>query len=261
MFEEERLHKIAKYVQEQSRASVQELCSLFQVSESTVRRDLSELENRNLLKRTHGGAVYLQPVGFEPTYREKEDRYRSEKAKIAKKAAEFIQEGDTLIIDAGTTTLYLTQELTQFKELTIITNSIVLLQKLSSCKGLQVMSTGGILRENTMALVGPGAEDSLDRFRVDKAFMATNGFDLQMGFTTPNLLEASTKQKMMRVAEQVYVLADHSKAGHVSFAKFGTLADVDGLITGDSISEAQKTAIEKHHTKLYLVHTDAVSNG
>lgn len=253
MFEEERLQKIAGYVQNKSRASVQELCTLFQVSESTVRRDLTELENRNLLKRTHGGAVYLKSVGFEPTYHEKEDQYRNEKALIAKKAAELICEGDSLLIDSGTTTLYLSSELSRFKELTVVTNSIFLLQKLSSIPGITLMSTGGTLRSNTMALAGPAADESLDRIHVDKAFIATNGFDSKVGLTTPNLVEASTKQKMMSVADQVFIMADHTKIGRVSFARFGGAADIDGYITGNTITDEQRKEFEKNNVKLYLV--------
>lgn len=253
MFEEERLKKIAEYVQNQSRASVQELCSLFEVSESTVRRDLTELEDRKLLKRTHGGALDLRSVSFEPTYSEKEDIYKEEKSHIAKKAAELIQDGDSLIIDAGTTTSYLASELVKFHDLTVVTNSINLIQKLSSIPDIEIMSTGGMLRKNTMALVGPAAEDSLNRIRVDKAFIATNGFDVNEGLTTPNIVEASIKQKMINVADQVYIMADHSKIGHISFAKFGRCSDIDACITGNAISEEHKIEFEKNSIKLYLV--------
>lgn len=255
MFEEERLQKIAEYVQDKSHASVQDLCDLFQVSESTTRRDLKELENRGLLKRTHGGAVYLQAVGFEPTYSEKEDKYRDEKERIAKKAAELIKDGDSLIIDSGTTTLYMVPELAKFKDLTIVTNSINLIQRLSFLPGINILSTGGTLRTNTMALAGPMAEKSLEKIRVDKAFIGTNGLDLSAGLTTPNILEASIKQKMISVADQVFILADHSKAGCVSFAKFGELADADAYISGDAIPKEIRFELERNNIKLYLVET------
>lgn len=255
MFEEERLQKIAEYVQNKSRASVQDLCDLFQVSESTTRRDLKELENRGLLKRTHGGAVYLQTVGFEPTYSEKEDKYKDEKERIAKKAAEFIKDGDSLIIDSGTTTLYLVPELAKFKDLTVVTNSINLIQRLSFLPGINILSTGGTLRANTMALAGPLAEQSLEKIRVDKAFIGTNGLDLAAGLTTPNILEASIKQKMITIADQVFILADHSKAGCVSFAKFGELADVDAFITGDAIPKEIRFELERNNIKFHLVET------
>lgn len=256
MFEEERLQAISQYVQSHSRASVSELCELLTVSESTVRRDLKELEAMGMLKRTHGGAVFLDAVSFEPTYREKEDQDRKEKELIAKKAVELIEEGDSLIIDSGTTASYLAAELSKFKNLTVVTNSIILAQQLSPLPSINIMLTGGTLRQNTMALVGPLAEASLDKIRVDKAFIATNGFDAKFGLTTPNIVEASIKQKMMSVANQVFVIADHTKIGHVSFAKFGNPADVNACITGNLISDENKLEFESKNIKMYLVGED-----
>lgn len=256
MYEEERLQKIAEYVQNRSRASVKELCEQFDISESTARRDLNELESRKLLKRTHGGAVLLESVSFEPTYLEKEDKYRAEKKLIAQKAAEFIEDGDTLIIDAGTTTLCLARELSGFKNLTVMTNSIHLLLKLSSLPDINLISTGGILRKSTMAFVGPSAELSLNGIHVDKAFIATNGLDAKSGLTTPNVMEASTKQKMMDVADQVIVLADHTKVGHVSFAKFGSLSQIDTFITGEPMSEKIISELESHNIRVFLIDTE-----
>ncbi len=253
MFEEERLQKIAGYVQSNTRASVHKLCELFGVSESTVRRDLNELEKRQLLKRTHGGAVCLESVGFEPTYSEKEDQYREEKQSIAERAAALIEDGDSLIIDSGTTTLYLVPHLARFKHLTVVTNSVHLLQQLSIYPGITLMATGGTLRPNTMALVGPVAEQFLSRIRVDKAFIATNGIEKSMGLTTPNITEASVKERMMQVAEQVFVLADHSKVGRVSFARFGSLSDIDGCITSDLITGEQRQEFANRGVRLYLV--------
>lgn len=249
MYEEERLQLITEYVQKQSRASVQELCAKFRVSESTIRRDLSELEKRSLLKRTHGGAVIMEAVGFEPSYDEKEDRYREEKYRIARRAAEFIQDGDSILIDSGTTTQYMASELARFHSLTVVTNSIVLLQKLSAMTNLTVMSTGGLLRANTMALVGPVAEASLDLIRVDKAFMATNGLDAKFGLTTPSIIEASMKKKMISVAEQVFILADHTKIGKVSFARFGGLEDIDTCLTGSKLDERQRQELENRNVR------------
>ncbi len=130
LYEEERRSKIIEYLQEHSRASVQELSKIFQVSESTVRRDLQELEGDKLLKRTHGGALCLENVNFEPAFMEREDKFRREKENIARKAAEFIQEGDTLVIDSGTTTGYLAKEIKKFSHLKVVTNSIIVAQEL-----------------------------------------------------------------------------------------------------------------------------------
>ncbi|WP_413778064.1 DeoR/GlpR family DNA-binding transcription regulator [Caproicibacterium sp. XB1] len=252
MYEEERLQKIYQYVQQNNRASVHHLCSLFHVSESTIRRDLTELEKRQLLKRTHGGAICMDSVGMEQTYNEKIDRFQEEKRQIAAKAASLIQNGDSVLIDSGTTTLYLAGYLSAFQSLTVVTNSIYLMQQLSNQPGLTLISLGGTLRSNTMALVGPMTEQNLLQIRVDKAFMATNGIDGEMGLTTPNLLEAATKRKMMQVAEQVYVLADHSKIGRVSFAKFGSLAEVDGCVTSSLVPQERCRELRDRQVHLYF---------
>lgn len=252
MYEEERLQEIGKYVQNNTRVSVRRICEVFGISESTARRDLNELEKRKLLKRTHGGAICLDSVGLEPTYVEKQDRYRDEKQRIAARAAGLIENGDSILIDSGTTTLYLAPYLTKFEKLTIVTNSIYLMEKLAPCVSITLMCLGGTLRPNTMALVGPVAEENLSRIRVDKAFIATNGFEVSMGLTTPNISEASMKAKMIAAAEQVYVLADHTKIGHVSFARFGTVSDIDGCVTGPQITEEQRQEFERRGIRLFL---------
>ncbi|MCF6093940.1 DeoR/GlpR family DNA-binding transcription regulator [Microaerobacter geothermalis] len=230
LYGEERKIHILEYIQKNSRASVQELSLHFEVSESTIRRDLKELEEAKLLRRTHGGAVSLQGVNFEPTFGEKEDKFRSEKEAIAKKAIELIEEEDTILIDSGTTTFHLANALKTFSRLTVVTNSIMIAKELEDSRGIEVLLTGGILRRETLALVGPFAEQSLSMVRVDKAFIATNGLDIHEGLTTPNLVEASTKRKMIKSAKQVILLSDHSKMGKISFAKFAEANEIDKLV-------------------------------
>lgn len=253
LYEEERKLKIAEYLQEHLRVSVQELCKMFDVSESTVRRDLQELEDANLLKRTHGGAVYLENVNFEPNFLEKEDKFRKEKESIAKKAAQFIQDGDTIVIDSGTTTLYLAKEIRRFSNLQVVTNSINLAQELQGIKGIEVIITGGTVRQNTLAMVGPIAEQSLSMLRVDKAFIATNGLDMKEGLTTPNIVEAATKTKMIDIAKQVILLADHTKIGKISFAKFADVSKVDICIVDNKVSDDAVEKMKESGICVYVV--------
>lgn len=253
LYEEERKLKIVEYLQEHLRASVQELGKAFHVSESTIRRDLQELEDAKLLKRTHGGAVCLENVNFEPTFVEKEDKFRSEKERIAQKAAEFIQDGDTLVIDSGTTTAYLAKELKSFSNIKVVTNSLILAQELRGLDGIEVIMTGGTLRQNTLAMVGPITEQSLSMLRVDKAFIATNGLDVQAGLTTPNLVEAATKAKMIDIAKQVIVLTDHTKIGKVAFARFAEIARIDTCIVDDKISQAAVSEMEELGVRVCVV--------
>ncbi|WP_458119417.1 DeoR/GlpR family DNA-binding transcription regulator [Paenibacillus sp. Z6-24] len=231
LFEEERKHKIVEYVRKNHRASVQELGETFEVSDSTIRRDLKELEDARLLKRTHGGAVSLQSVNFEPNMVDKEDSYREEKQRIARRAAEMINQGDTVLLDSGTTTLPLAKELRHRSGIRVITNSVIVLGELKDCRNIELSIIGGLLRPDTQAFVGPMAEMALDMVRVDKAFMATNGLDIREGITTPNLTEAAIKRKMIDIAKQVILLADHSKMGGIAYAKFADLNDIDYCIT------------------------------
>lgn len=229
MFEEERKRRIVQFLERYTRGSVQELSQETGVSESTIRRDLKELEEAKLLKRTHGGAVSLQRVNFEAPYYDKEDRFLEEKRRIARKAVQMIQEGDAILLDGGTTTLQIAKELKSFSNIKVITNSIMALNELKECRNIEVSITGGMLRPDTMAFVGPMAEHSLDMVRVDKAFLATNGLDLQQGISTPNMLEAATKRKMIAIAKQVILLADRSKIEQVSYCKVADITEIDHL--------------------------------
>lgn len=231
MFEEERKQRILDYLNKYTRGSVQELSQDTGVSESTIRRDLKELEEAKLLKRTHGGAISLQSVSFEAPYQDKEDRLLDEKLRIARAAVSMIQEGDAILLDAGTTTLQIAKELKGLSNIKVITNSIMALNELKDNRTIEVSITGGMLRPDTLAFVGPMTEQSLNMVRVDKAFLAINGLDLQEGLTTPNMVEAATKRKMLSIAKQVILVADHSKLGHVYYSKVADLSDIDHLIT------------------------------
>lgn len=238
LFEEERKRQIVEYVFQHNRASVQELSRLFQVSESTVRRDLKELEDAKLLRRTHGGAVPLQNDNVEPDYGEKMEQFRKEKEAIAQEAMKLVKDGDTILLDAGTTTYHMARLITGGRKLTVVTNSMMAANELQGKPGIELLLVGGFLRHETLALVGPVAEQTLRTVKVDKAFIATNGLDPVAGLTTPNYVEAVTKRCMIEAAKQVILLADHSKYGQISFAKFADVAEIDECIVDDGFSES-----------------------
>lgn len=242
-----------EYIQENLRASVPELSQFLNVSESTIRRDLKELEEEKLLRRTHGGAISLQNVNFEPSFNEKEDKFQKEKKAIARKAMEFIEEEDTILLDSGTTTFQLVKELYVFSRLTVVTNSLVFAQELQDVPGIEVVIVGGNVRKETCALVGPIAESALSMMRVDKAFIATNGFEVEGGLTTPNLLEAATKRKMIEMSKQVILLADHSKAEKTTFAKFAEIDKIDKCIMDAHTPKSFVRKLEEAGIDVYLV--------
>ncbi|MEK3786180.1 MULTISPECIES: DeoR/GlpR family DNA-binding transcription regulator [Paenibacillus] len=245
LYEEERKPRLLQYIQQNQRASVQVLSEVFQVSESTIRRDLKELEEAQLLKRTHGGAVSLESANIEPAIIDKEDLFREEKAAIAREAAELIRPGDTLLLDAGTTTLHLAREIRRMSDIRVVTNSLLVLNELKDCRDIEVSLTGGMLRPETQAFVGPITEAALDMIRVDKAFIAMNGIDARAGLTTPNMVEAAAKRKMMDIANEVVLLADHSKFGKVAFAKVAELSQVHHGIFDKEVPENSILAMRK----------------
>ncbi|WP_018885976.1 DeoR/GlpR family DNA-binding transcription regulator [Paenibacillus massiliensis] len=245
LYEEERKPRLLQYIQQNQRASVQVLSEVFQVSESTIRRDLKELEEAQLLKRTHGGAVSLESANIEPAIIDKEDLFREEKAAIAREAAELIRPGDTLLLDAGTTTLHLAREIRRMTDIRVVTNSLLVLNELKDCRDIEVSLTGGMLRPETQAFVGPITEAALDMIRVDKAFIAMNGIDARAGLTTPNMVEAAAKRKMMDIANEVVLLADHSKFGKVAFAKVAELSQVHHGIFDKEVPENSILAMRK----------------
>ncbi|TDX45305.1 DeoR/GlpR family DNA-binding transcription regulator [Orenia marismortui] len=230
MFAEERRDKIFELIKDGKAVAVNELCDIFNVSSSTIRRDLQQLEDSGLINRTHGGAVVAEGRKFEPSFIEKEKEHPNAKKKIAKQALELIEDGDTIILDAGTTTTELARLLEELSDLTIVTNATNIALELSTSKH-QIILTGGILKKKTLAMVGPIAELNLRNLNPDKVFLGANGITLSDGLTTPDLVEANTKKAMLERAKEVIILADHSKFGETAFVKIAEIKDIDTIIT------------------------------
>lgn len=237
MFAQERQQIISEILKEKSSIKVNEISQLLNVSESTIRRDLQEMEEKNLLTRTHGGAVGLDnKTNYEPSFQDKKDERIEQKIRIAEIANNFIQDGDTIILDSGTTILELAKKI-KAKNLTIITNSIDIASELSGNSNIDIIVTGGSLRVNTRAMVGNITESVLRNFRVDKVFLGANGISIEEGITTPNFIEAQTKKVMMNHARKAIVLADSSKFENVSFSVICPAKAVSMIITSDDISK------------------------
>ncbi|SHJ22967.1 transcriptional regulator, DeoR family [Clostridium amylolyticum] len=236
MFAEERQNNIAKLLKDKSSIRVNELSEIFNVSESTIRRDLQEMEERNLLMRTHGGAVGVNRTNFEPNFIDKKNEREADKVHIAEIAATMIEDGDTIILDSGTTTLEIAKRI-KAKSLTVITNSIDIAAELSLKEGVETIVAGGSLRVSTRAMVGHIAENTFRNFRVDKAFIGTNGISIEEGITTPNMVEAQTKKAMINCARKVIVVADSSKFTNVSFAVICPVKAVTSIITSEDIDK------------------------
>ena len=238
MFAEERKTEILQLVKIGNPVTVISLSQRFGVSESTVRRDLQELEDNGLIQRTHGGAISVQ-TGFEMSFQEKEVRCLAEKQQIATLAAGLVQDGETVLIDSGTTTLEIAR-LLRARKITVATNSMDIAQIFSDDTAVETVLLGGTLRKNTRALVGYLTNDALRKMYFDKVFLAANGIDVELGITTPNLTEAETKRYMLKAGKEKILVADHSKIGQKSLCRICGVEELDLLLTDTDITEENK---------------------
>ena len=246
MFAEERRKEIVKLLEKEKRASVNKLSEEFDVSRATIRRDLSNLEKNGFLRRTHGGAILSGSSKMEPSFKEKEDKLAEEKNKIGKKAAEIIKNGDTIFIDAGTTTRYIIDHIKNKENLTIVTHALHIINKIKNDNlDFDLVVVGGEFKKSTEAMIGPVAEDFLKKLRVDKSFIGVNGFNLESSATTPDLKEAKIKEIALNIAGENFLLFDQSKWEEVYFYKFGELDQINFIITDNINNNREKSLKDK----------------
>ncbi|AUG77604.1 DeoR family transcriptional regulator [Kitasatospora sp. MMS16-BH015] len=224
--------------------SLRELARVVQTSEVTVRRDVRALEAEGLLDRRHGGAVL--PGGFsrEPGYPQKTHLAAAEKSAIADLAAGLVEEGDAVVVGAGTTTQELARRLARIPGLTVVTNSLLVAQALAHANRVEVVMTGGTLRGSNYALVGSGAEQSLHGLRVTKAFISGSGLTAERGLSTANMLSASVDRALVQSAAEVIVLADHTKLGADSMFPTVPTEGITRLVTDEHAAGEDPTARE-----------------
>src|ERR1700678_4409360 len=210
---EERRRAILELLNRHGRVLVAELGRHFETSQVTIRKDLEVLHAHGLVHRTHGGALPARESALEdPTLREKEKLHRQEKMRIAQTAASKVKEGQVVILDSGTTTTAVARALRNFKNLTIITNAVNIAAELAGTS-VEVILTGGTLRQNSFSLVGPIAEETLRRLSADLLFLGVDGFDTRFALSTPHLLQARVNRVMVDVATRPVPVCDSSKFG------------------------------------------------
>lgn len=256
MFAEERFLRIVETVNRRGKVTVAELSEALDVSPVTIRRDLEKLEEKELLLRTHGGAMAIQPnlleVAHEKSFSEKEEALVQEKQNIAEAAARLVDDKEAVLLTPGTTNMFLARKLIGKKELTVVTNAANIATQLGNQPDIEVILVGGKLRSKSFALVGPLAEQALANIRVDKLFLGVDGFDLKEGLTTPNLSEASVNRLMISIAKEVIVVADHSKFNRVMFSHIASLDAVDTVISDKLLPQEIAERIRETGIKLIL---------
>ncbi|MFC4360547.1 HTH-type transcriptional regulator GlpR [Halobium salinum] len=233
---EQRRRSVTELVTKHGGLSVEELAGHLDVSPSTIRRDLSDLDERNLVERTHGGAVPVTNVGVERAFDRRLVQNLDRKQAIAERAVEEIHEGQVVFFDAGTTTMQVAKEIPDDSSTIIVTNAPLLLPELSKADGT-VQLTGGEYRSETKALIGPTTEDYIRNSSFDLAFIGVNGIEPTGALSAPNESEAKIKQLAVEHAARTVVVTTTDKFGEQSFRRFGTIDDIDLLVTDGRVPD------------------------
>jgi len=252
MFVEERRHKIIELLSKKEKITVNELKKQFSVSDVTIRKDLNDLEKQNLLTRTHGGAIINDSVIDVPTIYKRKVINKRIKEEIGEKAANFVEDGQTIMLDSGTTTFEVAKNLNK-DDLLIISNSLEICNNLIQENGVDVIITGGRIDKENLSIHGKNSENLIKNYNADIFFMGLSALSLEKGFTTSEERTANIKRLMMDSAKKVIVVSDSSKFGKISFSSICDFDAIDLIITDNNIETEYIEAFNKADIDLYTV--------
>ena len=236
MLAAERRQFILDKLQENESVNVNNLSNEFDVSKETIRRDLEKLQNKNLLKKIHGGAVPINKKE-ELSFNIRKKQNTEEKREIAKKALKYINQGDTIFLDISSTAMFLARELKEIKNITVITNSAQIVTELANNQEINIISTGGILVPNSLSFVGPHANSMVNNYFADKFFASCKGISARYGATDSSDLEIEVKENMVARSSEVIILADYSKFKERGLSSFAELKEINRIISDSSVSQ------------------------
>lgn len=243
LFTEERRTAILTMVRQQEKVTVSDLVHHFAVSGATIRADLRELETAHLLVRTHGGAMDSIKSRHEFGFNQRKIQHREAKRAIAKEAVKLIEDGDTILLDTGTTTYELATRLAGRSNLTVVTNDLEIARLLEDISTVTLLFIGGLVRRGFHCTRNIRVPMAVGDLTVDKTFLGTNGFSLDKGATTPDIIHAEDKRQMIAMARHVILLCDSSKIEKVFFVRFAEPGQINTLVT-DTLDADLKKRLE-----------------
>jgi DeoR/GlpR family transcriptional regulator of sugar metabolism len=256
---EERHKRILDLLGAEGEIKVEHLADRLKVSQVTMRKDLDILETKGLVERIHGSAIFSQRNRFNVAFLEELQTQATAKKLIAQAAVDYIKEGDSIILDAGTTTFWLAQALAgKFKSLLVITNSLPAALELSKT-GYKILLVGGEVLSHSLALTGPVTVNNLENYHVNRAFLGTSGISLSHGYSTADSNDADVKEQMIRSAEETYILTDSSKFERNYLVSFADFSDIQLTITDSGIPSKVLTEFQKRGIELRIA--DSRVNG
>jgi DeoR/GlpR family transcriptional regulator of sugar metabolism len=228
--------KIKDIIMEKKSVIVSELAKDFSVTEETIRRDLKALEDEGFLIRTYGGAFIQDGVQNEVELSIRETVYTDSKLLIANKCAEIVHNGDSIFLDASTTALFIAKAIREMR-LTVLTNSLKVINLLTDAPNIRLISIGGLFDPNNMSFIGRSALSALDSYFVDKTFMSCRSLSQTHGITDSNEAMSEIRQKLLKRSSKIYVVADYSKFDKTSFINICDFSDIEGLITDKQLDQ------------------------
>ena len=253
MMAEERRRQILQTVRSAGRVRVNELASRFNTSAVTIRNDLNELHQRGLVLRSHGGAVLPDTILSESPVNERLRAHSDEKRRIGAMAATLINDGETIILDSGTTTLEIARQIKQKQRLHIITNGVNISAELLDAKDVQVFIVGGTVRGESASISGRFTEEAFDQFSADKLFLGGAGCDLEFGVSGANVEETMVNRAMLRISREIILVADASKFSKRGMSRIATFAEIDTVISDTSLDEEIQLKLREQGCSLILV--------
>jgi DeoR/GlpR family transcriptional regulator of sugar metabolism len=252
LFTPERRKRIRTVVLEQGRATVPRLSQQFRVSEVTIRKDLAWLEGAGQVQRVHGGAVVLERDEIEHDFARREKQRQEEKARIGRVAAELVHNGDTIALDSSSTALALARCLRERRGLTVITNGLRTAQELVGAEGVTILMPGGIVRPESLSLVGGWGASMFSRVHIARVFLGAQGITMAEGLMDVNTEEVIMKREMMEAAREVVALVDHSKWGHIALATSCAFERIAHIVTNEPVASEFREAVGKRGITLHL---------
>jgi DeoR family transcriptional regulator of aga operon len=253
LLSEERRMQIVQLVRDRGRVLVSELSKRFNTSSVTIRTDLNELHRRGLLVRSRGGAVHYEAPTFESSLSDRLQTQADEKRRIGIAAAAMVKDGETVILDSGTTTQEIARNLKGKKGLQVITNGVNVAMELLGVHGIQLVILGGILRADSVSVVGGFAESMLQHLSADRLFLGAASCDPDFGPSTPNLEESLVNQAMVKAAREVILVLDSTKFTRRSMSQIARLRDIHKIITDKNISPEIEEQLRSSGCELILV--------
>jgi DeoR family transcriptional regulator of aga operon len=232
---------------------VNELASQFNTSAVTIRNDLNELAQRGLVQRSHGGAMLPDSIMRESPVQERMKAHADEKRRIGAMAASMINDGETIILDSGTTTLEIARQIKKKRGLQIITNGVNIASELLDARESEVFIVGGTVRGESASISGRFTEEMFDQFSADKLFLSGAGCDLDFGVSGANLEETMVNRAMLRIAREIILVADASKFSKRSMSRIAPFSEIDTVISDTSLSEDVQAKLRSSGCNLILV--------